>query len=238
MKRFTQRVSWSRRDGLCGCLARVALSLIPYADVRPSFSQLARTKDPNKSGKNKKEKDGTASPNSLGTSRDANQSPVLTPTSSTSTLNDNRNKPLPSNNVAAGGDHGSSAGTQVQSLLGSAVGQGQGMPDRFLNMTSSPQGANGGGSPARHGGSLLPPTVIISPSGPVGSLIGYRPGDLLTCFPPIAHTPARCRRDHAPRPGSPKGRPEVAHVRSAPSDTQRRCARGREDASQATFVSL
>ncbi|CAI4210283.1 unnamed protein product [Parascedosporium putredinis] len=50
-------------------------------------------KDPNKpSKKNKDAKDGAASPAS---SRDANQSPVLTPASSTSTLNDIRNKPLP-----------------------------------------------------------------------------------------------------------------------------------------------
>jgi serine/threonine-protein phosphatase 2A regulatory subunit B' len=64
---------------------------------------LGRTKDASKSSRNKKDsKDGTASPSS----RDAsNQSPVLTPTSSTSTLNDARNKPLPSNAAGLAGEH-------------------------------------------------------------------------------------------------------------------------------------
>jgi serine/threonine-protein phosphatase 2A regulatory subunit B' len=64
---------------------------------------LGRTKDASKSSRNKKDsKDGTASPSS----RDAsNQSPVLTPTSSTSTLNDARNKLLPSNAAGLAGEH-------------------------------------------------------------------------------------------------------------------------------------
>ncbi|KAK6833026.1 hypothetical protein PG987_007720 [Apiospora arundinis] len=113
------------------------------------FSQrvLSRGKSDSKSSKkNKDSKDGTASPS--GSSRET-QSPVLTPTSSTSTLNDIRNKPLPPNNTTA--DHGS-PGPQ-------AAGQGNG-GDRF-NSGPSP---NGAGTPNRQGS--LPPTVVISPSAP------------------------------------------------------------------------
>ncbi|KAK3327912.1 protein phosphatase 2A regulatory B subunit [Cercophora scortea] len=128
------------------------------------FSQrvLSRgNKDSSKSSKkNKDPKDGTASPISVGSSREANQSPVLTPSSSTSTLNDIRNKPLPPNS-AAHGEHGNAAITG-QGQLGNQ-GQNPG-PDRFGGAGGSPQGANGGNTPIRHG--LLPPTVIISPSAP------------------------------------------------------------------------
>ncbi|KAK3685609.1 phosphatase 2A regulatory B subunit-domain-containing protein [Podospora appendiculata] len=128
------------------------------------FSQrvLSRgNKDSSKSSKkNKDPKDGTASPISVGSSREANQSPVLTPSSSTSTLNDIRNKPLPPNS-AAHGEHGNAA-IPGQGQLGN---QGQNpVPDRFSSAGGSPQGANGGNTPIRHG--LLPPTVIISPSAP------------------------------------------------------------------------
>ncbi|KAL0465606.1 phosphatase 2A regulatory B subunit domain-containing protein [Neurospora intermedia] len=124
------------------------------------FSQrvLSRTKDKDsKSKKNKDAKDGTASPNSQG-SREATQSPVLTPSSSTSTLvNDSRNKPLPPNN-AAHGDHGNS-------MLGPQGGNSNpGAADRFNSIGGQQQGVNGGSTPVRHG--TLPPTVIISPSAP------------------------------------------------------------------------
>jgi len=102
------------------------------------FSQrvLSRGKDPNKPKKNKDSKDGTASPSSVGSGRDANQSPNPTPSSSTTNLNDSRNKPLPPNNTGAHpGDHGSA--NQPSPL---------------------------GNQQARHG--TLPPTVIISPSAP------------------------------------------------------------------------
>ncbi|KAK4230445.1 putative Serine/threonine-protein phosphatase 2A 56 kDa regulatory subunit delta isoform [Podospora fimiseda] len=121
------------------------------------FSQrvLSRGKDrdSSKSKKNKDSKDGTASP-----ARDSTQSPVLTPSSSTSTLNDPRNKPLPPNNGALD-DHGNAA-------LGAQVGAGpnSGLPDRFGGPGGQLQGANGGSTPVRHG--TLPPTVIISPSAP------------------------------------------------------------------------
>ncbi|KAK3903436.1 phosphatase 2A regulatory B subunit-domain-containing protein [Staphylotrichum tortipilum] len=122
---------------------------------------LSRGKDSSKSSKkNKDSKDGTASPNAA--ARDSNQSPVLTPSSSTSTLNDPRNKPLPPNNAAA---HAEQAALAAQSQLGNPAAN-QGVPDRFGGggVAGQPQGANGGSTPARHG--PLPPTVIISPSAP------------------------------------------------------------------------
>ncbi|KAF4490078.1 Serine/threonine-protein phosphatase 2A 56 kDa regulatory subunit delta isoform [Colletotrichum fructicola Nara gc5] len=68
-------------------------------------AQLSRgkDKDPNKPKKNKDSKDGTASPSSVGSGRDANQSPNPTPSSSTTNLSDSRNKPLPPNNAGAHG---------------------------------------------------------------------------------------------------------------------------------------
>ncbi|KAI1205920.1 protein phosphatase 2A regulatory B subunit [Annulohypoxylon truncatum] len=121
---------------------------------------LSRGKGDSKSSKkNKDAKDGTASPSSSG-SRE-NQSPVLTPSSSTSTLNDIRNKPLPPNNAAThGGDHSNPA---LQAQAGQAPGQGA-APDRFGNAASQ-QSPNGAATPSRHGGTL-PPTVVISPSAP------------------------------------------------------------------------
>ena len=125
--------------------------------------QLARGKDASKSSKkNKDNKDGTASPNA--SARDSNQSPVLTPSSSTSTLNDIRNKPLPPNN-AAHADHAAQVGN---------AGANAGV-DRF---PGQPQGANGS-TPARHG--PLPPTVIISPSAPV------RPNHIKPLCRPFEH---------------------------------------------------
>ncbi|KAI0881112.1 protein phosphatase 2A regulatory B subunit [Annulohypoxylon maeteangense] len=120
---------------------------------------LSRGKGDSKSSKkNKDAKDGTASPSSSG-SRE-NQSPVLTPSSSTSTLNDIRNKPLPPNNAGThGGDH---SNPTLQGQAGQAPGQGA-APDRFGNLGSQ-QAPNGAATPSRHG--TLPPTVVISPSAP------------------------------------------------------------------------
>jgi hypothetical protein len=83
----------------------------------------------------------------------------LTPSSSTSTLNDIRNKPLPPNSVS----HADHAALLAQAQAGNN-GANAGGQDRF-NTGGPGQGANGGGTPARHG--PLPPTVIISPSAPV-----------------------------------------------------------------------
>lgn len=123
------------------------------------WAKLSRGKDSSKSSKkNKDSKDGTASPNAA--SRDANQSPVLTPSSSSSTLNDIRNKPLPPNSAV----HGDHAALAAQGQLGPAGAPG--VPDRFGgSIGSQAQAANGGSTPVRHG--PLPPTVIISPSAPV-----------------------------------------------------------------------
>ncbi|KAL2135399.1 hypothetical protein VTI74DRAFT_8632 [Chaetomium olivicolor] len=119
---------------------------------------LSRGKDSSKSSKKSKDsKDGTASPNAA--SRDSNQSPVLTPSSSTSTLNDPRNKPLPPNNAA----HADPSALAAQAQHANAV-VNPGVPDRYPGgVAGQPQAANGS-TPIRHG--PLPPTVIISPSAP------------------------------------------------------------------------
>ncbi|KAJ1329619.1 serine/threonine-protein phosphatase 2A regulatory subunit B' [Microdochium nivale] len=109
------------------------------------FSQrvLSRGKSDGKSSKkNKDSKDGTASPSS---GRDT-QSPVQTPSSSTSNLNDSRNKPLPPSSGLGGDQYG-------------AQGQAAGA-DTFGPMTSPISSSS-----PRHGGPL-PPTVVISPSAP------------------------------------------------------------------------
>ncbi|CAH0021002.1 unnamed protein product [Clonostachys rhizophaga] len=111
--------------------------------------QLSRSKDNSKSSKkNRESKDGAASPSS----RDSNQSPVLTPSSSTSTLNDVR-KSMPANPSGMGGDHS----TSQPSGLSNVVQPGS-VPDRF--------GASGGASSPNGGPSnvRLPPTVVISPT--------------------------------------------------------------------------
>ncbi|KAI0150290.1 phosphatase 2A regulatory B subunit-domain-containing protein [Xylariaceae sp. FL1272] len=124
-----------------------------YSMKRFSQRVLSRGKSENKSSKkNKDGKDGTASPS--GASRET-QSPNLTPTSSTSTLNnDPRMKPLPPNSSGAvGGDPAQSQGSPA----GGAAGG-----DRFGGMGTQPQ--NGSGTPSRL--NALPPTVVISPSAP------------------------------------------------------------------------
>ncbi|KAK5993940.1 PP2A B subunit isoform B'-delta [Cladobotryum mycophilum] len=114
------------------------------------FSQrvLSRGKDTSKSSKkNKDSKDGTSSPSSRDSS---NQSPVLTPSSSSSTLNDVRNKPLPPNTAGHGGDHGANQPSNLSNTQ-------QGVPDRFGSLGSN-AGPNGGNPNSRM------PTVVISPT--------------------------------------------------------------------------
>ncbi|KAG4030191.1 hypothetical protein MFRU_013g02110 [Monilinia fructicola] len=116
--------------------------------------QLSRTKDPNKSKSKKGEsKDGTSSP-SQSNSREAGQSPAVTPSSSSTTLNDLRNKPLPPNDGTS-----SSAGPTAQPPLNPALNT-MSAPDRFNTAGGSPSP----GTPNRHG--ALPPSVVISPSAP------------------------------------------------------------------------
>ncbi|KAI0472121.1 phosphatase 2A regulatory B subunit-domain-containing protein [Xylariaceae sp. FL0804] len=119
------------------------------------FSQrvLQRGKSDSKSSKkNKDSKDGTASPSNG--SRET-QSPVLTPTSSTSTLNDIRNKPLPPSNAGALGGESSMQGQGAQG--GPTSGQ-----DRFGG-PGAQQSPNGSSAASRHGPL---PAVVISPSAP------------------------------------------------------------------------
>lgn len=124
---------------------------------------LSRAKDPSKSSKskNKESKDGTASPSQSSGSREAAQSPITTPSSSTTALNDARNKPLPQTDS---GPQSSAPSLQSQSgSIGSIPGQNTGGADRFNAMGGSPS-AGGPGTPSRLG--QLPPSVIISPSAP------------------------------------------------------------------------
>ncbi|RAL66380.1 hypothetical protein DID88_006073 [Monilinia fructigena] len=115
---------------------------------------LSRTKDPNKSKSKKGEsKDGTSSP-SQSNSREAGQSPAVTPSSSSTTLNDLRNKPLLSNDGTS-----SSAGPTAQPPLNPALNT-MSTADRFNTGGGSPSP----GTPNRHG--ALPPSVVISPSAP------------------------------------------------------------------------
>ncbi|ESZ94359.1 serine/threonine-protein phosphatase 2a [Sclerotinia borealis F-4128] len=116
--------------------------------------QLSRTKDPNKSKSKKGDsKDGTSSP-SQSSSREAGQSPAVTPSSSSTALNDLRNKPLPPNDGTS-----SSASPAAQPPLNPAPST-MPAPDRFNTGGGSPSP----GTPNRHG--ALPPSVVISPSAP------------------------------------------------------------------------
>ncbi|KAH8591120.1 phosphatase 2A regulatory B subunit-domain-containing protein [Bisporella sp. PMI_857] len=127
--------------------------------------QLSRSKDSSKSSKskNKDSKDGTSSPSQASGSREAAQSPVATPSSSTTALNDPRNKPLPQTD---GGPQNNVPLLQPQSGSINSLNPGQSTivaPDRFNTMGGS-TGGIGPGTPNRHG--QLPPSVIISPSAP------------------------------------------------------------------------
>ncbi|KAG9245943.1 phosphatase 2A regulatory B subunit-domain-containing protein, partial [Calycina marina] len=127
--------------------------------------QLSRAKDTGKSSKskNKEAKDGAASPSQASGSKEATQSPTTTPSSSTTALNDSRNKPLPQTD---GGARIASVPQPQSGSIGS-LNPGQstlGSPDRFNAMGSGLPSAGGPGTPNRH--DTLPPSVIISPSAP------------------------------------------------------------------------
>ncbi|TVY73450.1 Serine/threonine-protein phosphatase 2A 56 kDa regulatory subunit delta isoform [Lachnellula suecica] len=125
--------------------------------------QLSRAKDPSKSSKskNKESKDGTSSPSPSNASRDAGQSPVATPSSSTTTLTDPRNKPLPPGD---GGAANAASSPAPQSGSSNSLNPAMAAPDRFNAMGGGSPSAGGPGTPNRHG--QLPPSVIISPSAP------------------------------------------------------------------------
>ncbi|KAI9822660.1 MAG: Serine/threonine-protein phosphatase 2A 56 kDa regulatory subunit delta isoform [Pycnora praestabilis] len=136
--------------------------------------QLSRAKDSNKSSKKKDSTSGTSSPShnsgSSGPSGHA-QSPAssnhATPTSSTTTLNDPRNKPLPP------GEGGSSGGGHLNSVLPSQPGLPNALipGQQFLAQQANTGGVGattsqgGPGTPSRQSQTLAP-SVVISPSAP------------------------------------------------------------------------
>lgn len=137
--------------------------------------ELSRSKDPNKSSKkNKDAKDGTASPSSTGNRDSAGQSPVLTPSSSTSTVNDIRNKPLPPGNASNLGanmsnissDQASGQPPHIGSLGLQPSAAAPGVPDRFSSQTSGAGSAANAAAAGVDTPGRLPPTVIVSPSAP------------------------------------------------------------------------
>ncbi|KIW07343.1 uncharacterized protein PV09_02191 [Verruconis gallopava] len=141
--------------------------------------QLSRAKDSTKSSSKKtKDANSTASSGSASPSQGHAQSPATsnhgTPTSSTTQLVDPRNKPLPSNdNIGASSLHGSlqpgqpglnssvTSGTQFSSLPSAQSTLGSsGVPNVVGAMNHSNAGTP---SRAPH---HLPPSVVVSPSGP------------------------------------------------------------------------
>ncbi|KAH0565407.1 Serine/threonine-protein phosphatase 2A 56 kDa regulatory subunit delta isoform [Trichoglossum hirsutum] len=130
---------------------------------------LSRAKDSNKSSKKKDSNSGTSSPSSQSSSAGAGhaQTPASsnhpTPTSSTTTLNDSRNKPLPpnENGPAGGGSHTSQASAQAPFLGPMSTS----LTQHHIGNIGAPGVLGGSSGPARHGGHL-PPSVIISPSAP------------------------------------------------------------------------
>jgi serine/threonine-protein phosphatase 2A regulatory subunit B' len=133
--------------------------------------------------------------------RDANQSPAVTPSSSSSTLaNDIRNKPLPPNNAGfLSNEHGSGAGQQSAQL--SALGSQGNTPDR---LGASAQ--NGSSTPNRLGS--IPPTVVVSPSPMVRTCVSQmaipsdRSDSLYTASSPLAPANPRLEMQHVPPPGA------------------------------------
>lgn len=95
-----------------------------------------------------------------------------TPASSTTALNDIRNKPLPpGENGPAGSAHGPSVSAAPQPGMPSSLLPGQPtLPSQpSVARMNSPAGNGGPGTPTRQG-QLVAPSVIISPSAPVSAL--------------------------------------------------------------------
>ncbi|MCJ1443342.1 MAG: Serine/threonine-protein phosphatase 2A 56 kDa regulatory subunit delta isoform [Stictis urceolatum] len=136
--------------------------------------QLSRAKDSNKSSKSKKDSSsGTASPSQAGSSsggglgQSPNSSAQGTPTSSTTALNDSRNKPLPpsettlGSNAHAGGVYGGSQGTPGSGPQSGSFQQSQ----HAMGGAGQQAGGGGAGTPTRQG-QIMAPSVVISPSAP------------------------------------------------------------------------
>ncbi|KAI9807124.1 MAG: Serine/threonine-protein phosphatase 2A 56 kDa regulatory subunit delta isoform [Sarcosagium campestre] len=135
--------------------------------------QLSRAKDSNKSSRKKDSSSGTSSPShaagaaSAGHTGSPAGSNFATPVSSTSTLVDPRNKPLPAGeNGPANSGHlnvahsGQSSSSVTLSPNQQAITQPHG-----LGGLAASTGLGPSGTPTRQGGSL-PPSVIVSPSVP------------------------------------------------------------------------
>ncbi|KAL9617628.1 MAG: hypothetical protein Q9160_007594 [Pyrenula sp. 1 TL-2023] len=125
--------------------------------------QLSRAKDSNKSSKKKDGTSGTASPShASGSAGGHSQSPAGTPSSSTTNVNDVRNKTLPAaetGSLTGGHANPSHQANQSQSNA-SAAGQ------IFTPQASTGSlPSNGVGTPSRPGHGLAP-SVVISPSAP------------------------------------------------------------------------
>ncbi|KAF2402897.1 protein phosphatase 2A regulatory B subunit [Trichodelitschia bisporula] len=142
--------------------------------------QLSRSKDPSKSSKKKDpQASGTASPSHGGS---ATHSPAgsahATPTSSQTQLIDPRNKPLPGGDPLAGASHhgalpvGShagptSVGSSSQYIPSSHSAQPAVQPPS-LGAVTGPGGASSvSGATPQRSVHHLPPSVVVSPSGPV-----------------------------------------------------------------------
>ncbi|MCJ1233167.1 Serine/threonine-protein phosphatase 2A 56 kDa regulatory subunit delta isoform [Varicellaria rhodocarpa] len=171
--------------------------------------QLSRAKDSSKSSKSRKDSNsGTASPSQSSGSITIGhaQSPVSsnhgTPTSSTTTLNDMRNKPLPpEENGSISNRHGNSLHASPQGTPnGIPRGESPFVPSQPLIGGLALPGSNGGpGTPTRSG-QLLAPSVIISPSAPhipppgaaetmPGDLPLPKPGTKSLAFDRLSSTP-------------------------------------------------
>ncbi|KAI9886979.1 MAG: Serine/threonine-protein phosphatase 2A 56 kDa regulatory subunit delta isoform [Watsoniomyces obsoletus] len=142
--------------------------------------QLSRAKDPSRSSKKKESGSGTASPSHAGPSSSSSssgpaQGPVqsppssnhVTPTSSTSTLIDPRNKPLPP------GENGPSVAAHgAPGLAPPSAPMNPIVPNQHVLHPQQPLGGIGGsagtgvmGTPTRQGAPLAP-SVVLSPSAP------------------------------------------------------------------------
>ncbi|TLD35708.1 protein phosphatase 2A regulatory B subunit [Venturia nashicola] len=137
---------------------------------------LSRAKDPTKSSSSKKGKDsgsdksGTASPSAQHPTQSPAGSANATPTSSQTQLVDPRNKPLPSNDVVAGAPPHNSISpgqTTVSSAAGnSTYGQHTALPAGGGASSVGSGLSNAGATTPHRPAHALPPSVVVSPSGP------------------------------------------------------------------------
>ncbi|MCJ1310370.1 Serine/threonine-protein phosphatase 2A 56 kDa regulatory subunit delta isoform, partial [Agyrium rufum] len=167
--------------------------------------QLSRSKDATKSSKNKKDSgSGTNSPSQSSTTL-VTQSPASsnhpTPTSSTTNVNDTRNKPLPPDDGNSARYGSPQYNSPVVTPNGMPAPGGPFVPSQhsLSSLGSSSNSLGGPGTPTRTGG-LLAPSVIISPSAPhipppgaaetmPGDLAPPKPGTKSIAFDRLSSTP-------------------------------------------------